>query len=100
MKEVFDVSYAVHRMGEERAYRKENKTKRNKWNVFSSRMNNVSDEDDCDSEDVEDKVDQVTSKMKSQTLNDRRAKETPAKGAFDLNMTNATLLGRRKQVPS
>ncbi|KAI9278127.1 kinase-like domain-containing protein [Sporodiniella umbellata] len=100
MKEVFDVSYAVHRMGEERAYRKENKSKRNKWNVFSSRLNtSVSDDDDADSEDVDDKVNQVTHQMKAQTLNDSRSKDASSKKAFDLNMTNASLLGRRKQVP-
>ena len=57
MKEAFDVSYAVHRMGEERAQRKEHKKilKQQPAHLRMQAFNaplNVSEEDDNDNEDI------------------------------------------------
>ncbi|KAG1055912.1 hypothetical protein G6F43_002150 [Rhizopus delemar] len=94
MKEVFDVSCAVHRIGEERAYRKENKRKRNKWYMFSS--GDALSDDEYATSEGESTVDHITSKMKSQTFKDKPAiVNQKVKKTFDLNMNNATLLGRR-----
>jgi hypothetical protein len=81
MKEVFDISYAVHRIGEEGAHRKQKKNI-NRWTLNS--RNDISDDDD--------EVNEITAKIKSTALKD---KPTIKKKTFDLSMNNATLLGRR-----
>lgn len=103
MKEVFDVSYAVHRIGEERAYRRENKHKRSKWHTFGLRSHHNDDvSDESNTEEDESAVDQITDKLKSQQLDEgvgklsiHKSYPKPIKKAFDLNMNNSTLLGRR-----
>ncbi|CAO3695372.1 unnamed protein product [Rhizopus microsporus] len=105
MKEVFDVSYAVHRIGEERAYRRENKHKRSKWHTFGLRSHyNDHISDESNTEDDESAVDQITDKLKSQQLDEdvgklsiHKSYPKPIKKAFDLNMNNSTLLGRRSK---
>lgn len=164
MKEVFDVSYAVHRMGEERAQRKEHKKMMQqqpghlRMQAFNAPLA-VSEEDDNDDEDIMAKrgrddddedssldnsgsscssasspentdqhprqVDGLCSTLDSQLtiVNGGAAKtksqnntlikklannnwvDSPptvnqrAKQSFNLDMNNATLLGRRKNVP-
>ncbi|KAL9558725.1 hypothetical protein MBANPS3_000772 [Mucor bainieri] len=163
MKEAFDVSYAVHRIGEERAQRKEHKKMMQqqpghlRMQAFNAPLV-VSEEDDNDDEDIMAKrghdddedssldnsgssspssspentdhhpprqvdglcstldsqltiVNGTAGKTKSQnnTLIKKLAKnnwvDSPptvnqrAKQSFNLDMNNATLLGRRKNVP-
>lgn len=105
MKEVFDVSYAVHRIGEERAYRRENKHKRSKWHTFGLRSHHNDDvSDESNTEEDESAVDQITDKLKSQQLDGgvgklsiHKSYPKPIKKTFDLNMNNSTLLGRRSK---
>ncbi|KAG1443530.1 hypothetical protein G6F56_010641 [Rhizopus delemar] len=98
MKEAFDVSYAVHRIGEERAYRKENKQRRNRWHMFGSR--NISDDEDA-AGSSENEVEHITSKAKQPFKGKPTMVNQRVKNTFDLNMNNATLLGRRgNHVPA
>lgn len=68
MKEVFDVSYAVHRMGEERAQRKEHKKMMQqqpahlRMQAFNAPLA-VSEEDDNDDEDIMAKHDDEDSSL-------------------------------------
>lgn len=138
MKEMFDISYAVHRMSEEKARRKVIKHQPNQENrrsVFMSAINGDDDdvtEDEADmitdetstTEEEEEEVeveqkDQPISELKDKlnvlhidesvlTAIDHKSTTVPHKkvnrsnkngGLFELNMNNATLLGRRK-IPS
>ncbi|KAI9272526.1 kinase-like domain-containing protein [Sporodiniella umbellata] len=67
LKNTFDVSYAVHRMSEERAHQKETKQKKNRWHLFGSRR----------------------------SPQEKSPLDSPV--GFDLNLNHATLLGRRNQ---
>lgn len=147
MKEVFDVSYAVHRMGEERAQRKEikkfnnnNNTAQNRFKVFNAPIGNddedeedddimMKDDDDSSNtssatssvESHEDKMASLNSALKDSHINNNEKKSAPnnllikklagglytdsppivnqrVKKSFDLNLGNATLLGRRKNA--
>ncbi|KAI8079334.1 kinase-like domain-containing protein [Thamnidium elegans] len=144
MKEAFDVSYAVHRMGEERAQRKEAKKQQmnnpysvqNRFKVFNAPIMNDHDEDDEDvmaKEDLSDpssfEEEEVQSQINSlcndfdsaQTMTEKKPSsndnllikklagkfhDSPptvnrkARKSFELNMGKATLLGRRKNVPT
>jgi hypothetical protein len=147
MKEVFDVSYAVHRMGEERAKRKETKKllqqqpSYQRLQAFNAPLPSL--DDDNDDEDImmapdndsntsssssssdEDKhherqIESLSKTLDSQlALDNEQAKRNSlikklagnlktdgppivnqkVKPSFDLNMSNATLLGRRKNAP-
>jgi hypothetical protein len=146
MKEVFDVSYAVHRMGEERAKRKENKKLlQQQPNHLRSQAFNAplpTLDDDNDDEDImmkrdddsnissssssdEDKHHERQIELLCKTLDSQIALDNEqvkrnsmikklvgnlkadappivnqrVKRSFDLNMSNATLLGRRKNAP-
>lgn len=143
MKEAFDVSYAVHRMGEERAQRKEAKkqqmnnpyTVQSRFKVFNAPVNDH-DEDDEDvmaNEDLSDpssyeeeegqnQVNSLCNDFNSaQTITEKKPSsndnllikklagkfhDSPptvnrrVKKSFELNMGKATLLGRRKNVPT
>jgi hypothetical protein len=157
MKEVFDVSYAVHRMGEERAQRKEkkklqqntNNTAQHRFKVFNASIENDDDEneediminDDDDVSSNESSTSSSESLSSTENNNHERHIEslcktldfstinTGEKGksrnsnllikklagglhpdgppivnqrvkkTFDLNLNDATLLGRRKNVP-
>lgn len=129
MKEVFDVSYAVHRMGEERAQRKETKkqqtTAQSRFKVFNAPINNDEEEemvndDSSNTSSSDDNIDSLCSTLDSSQIekkkpsNDNllikklagRFNDAPstvnrkAKKSFELNMCKATLLGRRKNVPT
>lgn len=148
MKEVFDVSYAVHRMGEERAQRKEikklnnnnnNNTAQNRFKVFNAPIENYDEDEEDDDimmkddssntssatssvESHEDKMASLNSALNdSHITNEKKSApnnllikklagglttDSPPiivnqkpKKTFDLNLGNATLLGRRKNVP-
>lgn len=161
MKEAFDVSYAVHRMGEERAQRKEHKKmlKQQPAHLRVQAFNAplaVSEEDDNDDEDImmkrenddddssnnssscsstssppdtdqqqqQRQIESLCETLDSQAIiaDDEKSKtnnalikklagnlrkDNPpppianqkAKPAFNLDMNNSTLLGRRKNVP-
>ncbi|KAK4515458.1 uncharacterized protein ATC70_010404 [Mucor velutinosus] len=162
MKEVFDVSYAVHRMGEERAQRKEHKKMMQqqpghlRMQAFNAPLV-VSEEDDNDDEDImakreqddEDEDSSLDNNSSSSSSSPENADQHPrrvdglcstqdsqlailngsagktksqnnalikklannkwvdspptvnqrVKQSFNLDMNNATLLGRRKNVP-
>ncbi|KAI7891443.1 kinase-like domain-containing protein [Mucor mucedo] len=131
MKEVFDVSYAVHRMGEERAQRKENKKKpvqeTSRLKVFHAPLNDDDDEeeeeemvqdDSSNTSSSDDNIDSLCTHLEDAQIkkkpNDNllikklagRLNDAPpvvnrkAKKSFELNMGKATLLGRRKNVPT
>lgn len=114
MKEMFDISYAVHRITEEKQRRKTIKPdSNNRRSLFMSAVNGDDDEitedeadlitdetsssqtttDDNDLEALKNKMDQVQIGTK------QPAKSNKNGGLFELNMNNATLLGRRK-IPS
>ncbi|KAI8062279.1 kinase-like domain-containing protein [Gilbertella persicaria] len=150
MKEAFDVSYAVHRMGEERAKRKENK----KLNLHEQQMRfqmlngpslSDSEEEDLSKDDIssdstassssnddekhhERQIESLSKALNDTHVEDKRkstlirklagglkADQPPTqkkrlfdsphvvnqkpKSGFELNINNATLLGRRKNVP-
>ncbi|KAI8637569.1 kinase-like domain-containing protein [Parasitella parasitica] len=154
MKEAFEVSYAVHRMGEERAQRKEHKKIVQqqpgylRMQAFNAPLG-VSEDDDIDDEDIMVKKRQdddessssscssspspsdidpkhqikslckdldsqatTTDKSESSTVlikklaGNLRTDDPPVSAvnqrvrqAFNLDMNNSTLLGRRKNVP-
>lgn len=131
MKEVFDVSYAVHRMGEERAQRKKQQQQpQDRFKVFNVPLNGPDDEEeeeemvqDDDSSNTSSSddtmMDSVCTQLKDSRLEKKkptnhdnllikklagRLNETPVnrkvKKSFELNMGKATLLGRRKNVPT
>lgn len=129
MKEVFDVSYAVHRMGEERAQRKEtakkSTTAQSRFKVFNAPLNDEEEEDmvnddSSNTSSSDDNIDSLCSTLDATQIkkpnNDnllikklagRFNDETPPtvnrkpnKKSFELNMGKATLLGRRKNVPT
>lgn len=139
MKEMFDISYAVHRMSEEKARRKVIKQQPNQENRRSLFMSAINGDDDDVTEDEADMITDETSTteeeeeeeeeqpQKEQPMNELKNKlnvlhideSVPASiehkpstvhhkkvnrsnkngGLFELNMNNATLLGRRK-IPS
>ncbi|KAL0145447.1 CAMK/CAMK1/CAMK1-RCK protein kinase [Mucor lusitanicus] len=138
MKEMFDISYAVHRMSEEKARRKVIKQQPNQENRRSLFMSAINGDDDDVTEDEADMITDETSTteeeeeeeeqpQKEQPMNELKDKlkvlhidesvPTPIEhkpstvqhkkvnrsnkngGLFELNMNNATLLGRRK-IPS
>lgn len=112
MKEMFDISYAVHRMTEEKKHRKHmNKQEgKSRHALFTSAALNE-DEDDEDEVDLiadetsssqtsEDNVEDIKDKLDLVHLEEKKAAKSKSnKHLFELNMNNATLLGRRK-VPS
>ncbi|KAI9487572.1 MAG: kinase-like domain-containing protein [Benjaminiella poitrasii] len=96
MKEMFDVSYAVQRMGEERVKCKENRkrlqqqSERRPLPAIYDPLYLISGSDDEDHDEI---LSQLSSNKKalSPTILNQ-----PVEPVFDLNMDNATLLGRRK----
>lgn len=133
MKEMFDISYAVHRMAEEKQRRKQIKqaggdVDANRRSLFMAAVNGdaedmtdeeaelitdetesstqASSEEDHHVEALSNNLDQVhinesTPVIVNNTGNERKHKSKSNKhgGVFELNMHNATLLGRRK-IPS
>ncbi|KAI8049787.1 kinase-like domain-containing protein [Gilbertella persicaria] len=116
MKEMFDISYAVHRMTEEKQRRKQLKQQPepNHRSLFMSAVNDM--DDDVDDHITEDDSTTASSTQEDEELEALRNKlevvqvegdQTPKPrnksnkdgGLFELNMNNATLLGRRK-IPS
>jgi hypothetical protein len=109
MKEMFDISYAVHRITEEKQRRKTIKPdSNNRRSLFMSEVNG--------DDDTEDEADLITDETSSTTTDDNELEALKNKmdqvqirtkpnksnkngGLFELNMNNATLLGRRK-IPS
>lgn len=111
MKEALDVSYAVHRMGEERAQRKE---KKNSNKIFGfNRPIEVDEEEEetvISSGDDDEEVEAITKDTNNKLhINNTNLISKLAAGShpptvnkrvkpgFQLNMNNATLLGRRKK---
>jgi hypothetical protein len=114
MKEMFDISYAVHRITEEKQRRKTIKPdSNNRRSLFMSAVNGDDDEitedeadlitdetsstqtttDDNELEALKNKMDEVQIRTKQSNKSNKNG------GLFELNMNNATLLGRRK-IPS
>lgn len=109
LREVFDVSYAVHRMEEEGQRRKQK-------NLLHALNEDVEEDDEDEDEDegVLDRVEkdlrkasiseqqqqQQYQQQQSSTTTDRKRKaETGRRRGFELNLDNATLLGRRNKKP-
>lgn len=88
MKQVFDVSYAVHRMAEERTSRR--KDRRRQLMEGENEGNNATNPR-CAYEDMS-----QHSKMASSEVSSNSIRFQKTKPVFELNMDNATLLGRRK----
>lgn len=121
MKEMFDISYAVHRMTEEKQRRKNIKqsgdTSKNRRSLFMSAVNG--DDDDITEDEVDLVTDETSSNQTSEEdgvhelkekidlvninestpVNEKKIKSNKQHNLFELNMNNATLLGRRK-IPS
>lgn len=117
LREVFDVGYAVHRQEEE--------AKRRKYNNAGMGLNVIED-DEYEEPKAKDDVDRVGQGLKNTNLNaaaNARQSNAPRqergygqhspavaaaarrevrnkKGAFELNLDGATLLGRRQKGPS
>lgn len=114
MKEMFDISYAVHRMTEEKQRRKNMKQAGdNRRSLFMNAVNG--DDDDI----TEDEIDLVTDGTSSQTSEEEGVNELKEKiellvlnpsisatekksksNLFELNINHATLLERRKKPSS
>ncbi|KAJ8659606.1 hypothetical protein O0I10_004585 [Lichtheimia ornata] len=88
MKQVFDVSYAVHRMAEERTPRRKDR-RRQLMEDESDGMNASNPR--CAYEDMAQHSKMASSEMPSNSIRFQKTKPV-----FELNMDNATLLGRRK----
>jgi len=115
LREVFDVTYAVHRQEEEGARKKNIKHA----NYRLADLNAMDEEDE--EEDYASMVDkrksrdiaEVSGQLKNTSISEKKRRVEPAapttrspqqgaprrKGGFELNLDNATLLGRRKQPP-
>ena len=105
LREVFDVGYAVHRMGEEEQRKRKNKG-------YGGNTTMALNEDDEDEENgtglaPSDEVAGVERDLRKATISSnaratqQQQQRQPRKkrAGFELNMDNATLLGRRKNVP-
>ncbi|OBZ83126.1 Serine/threonine-protein kinase srk1, partial [Choanephora cucurbitarum] len=108
MKEMFDISYAVHRMTEEKQRRqqiKQSDTPRR--SLLISAVNGLDDmtDDDMTTTDEtssthdEEEIESLGNQFKATQLQKRQTRSNKDGGLFELNMNNATLLGRRK-IPS
>ncbi|KAI8329194.1 kinase-like domain-containing protein [Blakeslea trispora] len=117
MKEMFDISYAVHRMTEEKQRRQQIKQtggqETPRRSLFMSAVNDMDDDitdDDMtttdetssthDEEDDIEGLESLRNKLKMTQLHEKKHHRSNKDGGlFELNMNNATLLGRRK-IPS
>ncbi|KAI7860344.1 kinase-like domain-containing protein [Circinella umbellata] len=137
MREIFDVSYAVHRMAEERSRRKEIRRRQQRRGVapMPNTLGNIDSDDEDDYINDEDtsgststnssyddenprsttldsrgggpsnmlqkiQRDRVTQQLRSEKpshkTESKRSSPRKSKPVFELNMDNATLLGRRR----
>jgi hypothetical protein len=114
MKEMFDISYTVHRLAEEKQIKKNLRANpgENRRSVFMNAINGDSSSDDDDMIDETSSSSQTTTHeevedhshavVEMEHLEEKMnvASITPKRGArnkvFELNMDKSTLLGRRK----
>lgn len=111
MKEMFDISYAVHRMTEEKQRRKSIRSihdpDANRHSVFMHEINGdtsseedlVLDETSSSSQTDEDVAETLAALQAKKHHHKKHGTKSNKGGLFELKMENATLLGRRK-VPS
>ncbi|KAI8338802.1 kinase [Choanephora cucurbitarum] len=102
MKEMFDISYAVHRMTEEKQ-RRQHKQSEQRRSLLIHGLDDITDDDDMTTTDEasihEEELESLSHQFKTTELKDKRTRSNKDGGLFELNMSHATLLGRRK-IPS
>ncbi|CAG8557086.1 979_t:CDS:2 [Diversispora eburnea] len=105
LKEMFDISYAVHRMGEENARKKKIKglEKSGGLNPFKNHHNNLNDDFSVEAtrsnEPIKTKTGSIRQLTQLISSNKQQHKEgVHRRKGFDLNLEAATLLRRRKAL--
>jgi serine/threonine protein kinase len=104
LKEVFDVSYAVHRMEEESAHRRRLKMGGDTKNLRQLQMSghlNAMDDIDSEGDTSDGSMSQQQRQSAHASIDSRAADAVPMRtGAshFDLNLEGSTLLGRRRKT--